>query len=72
MAEAPYYTLKPAEPRGLGGISTAALRKCAICDHVVDTMGGPGVGSICPECATLIKRGQIKMDREAVEKAVSE
>jgi hypothetical protein len=67
-----YYKLERVPYLPLGGIATAAVRMCSICNHVVDTMGGPGDVSLCEECTTLIRRGQIKMDRDAVVKAAAE
>lgn len=66
MTKIAYFELKPVPQVQSGSIATSALRFCAICDVTVETMGGPGSGSICPECAALIKSGQVKMDREAV------
>lgn len=65
-----YYVLLPQAGSQQGQIATSALRLCSICDHCVDSMGGPGRVSICPECYALLERDQIKIDRERVEKAV--
>ncbi|NDV50175.1 hypothetical protein [Salipiger sp. PrR003] len=67
MSEPKFFPLnpEPAEPKE-GSITTAACRSCDICDVLIAGMGGPGNGSICFECGTLIKRGMVKMDREKV------
>lgn len=67
MSDKKFFPLRPepAEPLP-GSIATAALRYCDICDVLISGMGGPGYGSICWECGTLIRRGQIKLDRENV------
>lgn len=62
---------KPADPPR-GSITTAALRLCDICDTQISGMGGPGSGSICFECGTLIAKGMVKMYREDVMKAFLE
>lgn len=66
-----FYTLEPSTgaQAGFSFIATAALRFCSICDVQVDSMGGPGAGTICPQCAVLIRRGQIKIDRAKVKAA---
>ena len=68
-----FFPLRPekSEPER-GTIATAAIRCCSICDVQIAGMGGPGSGSICWECGTLIKRGMVKMDREKVLEAFTE
>lgn len=61
-----YFVIEGANEPMRGGIATAALRMCCVCDHVVAGMGGPGSGTLCCECATLLRRGQIKIDRDKV------
>lgn len=36
---------------------TAAFRNCSICATTIDSMGGPGWGSICVDCAKAIFEG---------------
>ncbi len=73
MNEKKFFPLceENAEPAP-GSIATAALRFCSICDVCIAGMGGPGNGSICYECGTLIRRGQIKIDRDKVLIAIKE
>ena len=72
MSAPDFYTLEPGhEPQG-EMIATAAIRSCAICDHIVSGMGGPGVPSICPQCFTLLRHGQIKINRDDVVAAVKD
>lgn len=55
-----------------GSIASRALRFCSICDVRISTANGPGKGSICFECGTLIRHGKIKMDRSEVLAAFEE
>lgn len=73
MSSDRYFPLNPvdAEPPE-GSIVTAAVLTCSICDVMIAGAGGPGDGSICWECGTLIRRGQVKMDREKVVAAYEE
>jgi hypothetical protein len=41
-------------------LATAAFRSCGTCGSTIDTMGGPGSGSICMPCGDFIKSGQAK------------
>ena len=61
-----FYTLEPRAAIKRGQVTTAALRQCLICDHVVETMGGPGCGSLCVDCTALILAGRVKLTREEV------
>ena len=43
-----------------GMIRTAALMCCGLCGDVIDTMGGPGCGTVCERCAVELKAGRLR------------
>jgi len=67
-----YFVISPVEDTNKPQIATAAFRHCSLCNVAVDSMGGPGDGTICNECVTLIKHHRIKIDREDVLKTYNE
>ncbi|BBF92664.1 hypothetical protein [Blastochloris tepida] len=60
-----YFELQPVNfppvpPRGQVLIMTAAVLSCSLCGHQIAGMGGPGDGAICPRCADLLRRGELR------------
>lgn len=52
-----YYELRPVYPDDhIAGMRlvTAAVHHCSLCSGMIDTMGGPGHGSVCVRCAEVI------------------
>ena len=70
-----FYVLKPVHELTIeerkNTVTTAAFRMCTLCNHPVDSSGGPGIIQFCPECVLLFKNGYVKMERtEDYNKAV--
>lgn len=66
MSKTEYYELvkRVYEPEGKFLIRTQAFRFCSLCGTTIDSMGGPGWGSICIPCGDDVKAGKVKYDRE--------
>jgi hypothetical protein len=55
-----YYELKKVEEGEGNWLASAAFHLCGLCSGVIDTMGGPGYGSICIKCGDALKNGQLR------------
>ena len=58
-SEIEFYHLKRGTWRP-GGIATAAIWACALCDGVIAAMGGPGSGQLCVRCGEDIINGNVR------------
>ena len=55
-----YYQLEPRSLRNTGDfLQTAAIMTCNLCGTWIDTMGGPGTGTICGKCGDALMSGQL-------------
>jgi hypothetical protein len=63
MKSVQYYQLEKVTEHQHNGlrIRTAAVLMCALCQHVIDGMGGPGSGVLCVPCGDALKTGQLRL-----------